>query len=89
LKEVKTEKNLSRLTAEIDDKGNLVLEGYDLGETPEKFWGDIDYEYWRTIDKDYKDTILLWLLKERFCADSDFCQWLEEKGIPNQFFNWI
>ncbi len=77
------------LDAKIDDKGKLVLEGYDAGETSKKFWGDEDYEYWLTVDKQYKDSILLLLIKEKFTSDSKFKQWLEEKGIPSEFYSWV
>jgi hypothetical protein len=89
MSEVRTEKDYSKLIAKIDDDGDLVLEGYDVGETPEKYWGDSDYEYWLTVNKDYKDTILLWLIKERFENDSNFKDWLDEKGIPSQFYSWV
>ncbi len=37
-----TEKDLSMLEAVIDDSGDLLLEGYDLGETPKDFWDHED-----------------------------------------------
>lgn len=89
MSEVRTEKDYSKLIAKIDDDGDLVLEGYDIGETPKKYWGDSDYEYWLTVNKDYKDTILLWLIKERFEDDSHFKDWLDEKGIPRNFDSWV
>jgi hypothetical protein len=89
MSEVRTEKDYSKLIAKIDDDGDLVLEGYDVGETPKKYWGDSDYEYWLTVNKDYKDTILLWLIKERFEDDSHFKDWLDEKGIPSKFDSWV
>lgn len=85
----KDDKNIIHLEVKIDDDGKLVFEGHDLGEIPEKYWGDSDYEYWLIIDEDYKDTILLWLIKERFRNDSEFKEWLNEKGIPSQFYSWI
>ena len=89
LREERTKEDFSTLVAKIEENGDLMLEGYDLGESPKKFWGDSDYEYWRTVEKKYKDTILLWLIKERFNSDSDFSDWLEEKGIPSKFMSWI
>lgn len=45
LREQRTEKDVSILVAKIDkNNGDLVLEGYDFGEAPKKFWGDSDYE---------------------------------------------
>ena len=54
----------SYLVAKIDDKGKLVLEGVDGGKDVEKFFGDSDYEYWLTISQEFKETILLHLIKE-------------------------
>ena len=70
------------LTAKISDSGDLVLEGVDAGKDVEKFFGDSDYEYWLTISKDFKETILLHLIKERFSSVHDMKKWLEEKEIP-------
>ena len=90
LRQRRTEKNVSTLVAMIKEgSGDLVLEGYDFGEAPKQFWGDSDYEYWRVVKKKYKDTILLWLIKERFDTDSAFKNWLDEKGIPSEFMNWV
>ena len=36
-----------------------------------------------------KDTILLWLIKERFDTDSAFADWLDEKGIPSELMSWV
>lgn len=89
LYESRDEKNTSLETAKIKEGGDLVLEGCSAGELSEKFWGDDDYEYWLTIDKKWKDTILLLLAQERFKSFEDFRQWLDEKGIPNQFQNYV
>jgi hypothetical protein len=83
LRDRRTEKNYSSLVAMIDDDGDLILEGYDVGEAPKEFWGDSDYEYWRMVKKDYKDTILDWLIKERFDTKLGFNIWLKKKGIPS------
>ena len=86
--ESKTDRCSSSLVARIDDEGNLVLEGYDTGELVREWWGDSDYEYWLKVADDDKDTVLLWLIKERFKDDSEFKEWLNSKGIPNQFQSW-
>ena len=77
------------LDAMIDDEGNLVLEGYDIGESVKEYWGDSDYEYWLKIRKEWKDTVLLMLIKERFGRSSDLQTWLEEKEIPYEFSSWV
>jgi hypothetical protein len=72
----------------LDDE-RLSLNGNDCGEIPLRFWGDIDYEYWRIIDKDWKDTILLLLIKDMFKRFNDFAGWLEEKNIPSTFGSYV
>jgi hypothetical protein len=88
LTEYKTEDVSVQLVAKIDEEENLVLEGYDIGKSVKEFWGDSDYQYWVRVARDYKDTVLLWLIKERFTTSSEFRQWLDGKGIPNTFESW-
>lgn len=88
LTKYKTEDISVELVAKIDDDGDLVLEGYDIGKAVAEHWGDSDYEYWLRVASDDKDTVLLWLIKERFTASSEFRQWLDDKGIPNKFASW-
>lgn len=89
LMEFKTERDSRYLDALIDDEGTLVLEGYDIGDSVEEHWGDSDYEYWLKVSQEWKDTVLLLLIKERFALSSDFKKWLEEKEIPHKFESWI
>lgn len=76
------------LTANIKDNGDFLLEGFDSGAAIEKLMGDWDYEYWVTVPAHYKDTVLLWLIKERFEGSSQLMQWLTEKDIPHTFDSW-
>ncbi len=78
----------SYLDAIIKENGELVLEGCDNGEMVREFWGDFDYEYWITIKKDYKDTMLLHLLKEKFDNQESLKEWLKEKNIPWDFMSY-
>jgi hypothetical protein len=89
LHEKTTESDVSLEWASIESDGNLRLDGVDCGDTPLKFWGDDDYEYWLIVNKEWKDTILLLLLKERFSDFGAIRKWLDEKHIPNSFGNWI
>ena len=77
-----------RLTARIDAGGDLILDGYDSGALVEEVWGSDDYEYSLTVKAEYKDTILLNLIKERFKHDAEFRSWLDEKQIPSEFWSW-
>jgi hypothetical protein len=87
--ESRDEKNTSLEMAEIKENGDLALEGYGAGDVCERVWGDGDYEYWLTVDKNWKDTVLLLLARERFKSFGGFRQWLDKKKIPNQFQNWV
>ena len=89
LRERRTEEDVSILEAMINDDGDLVLEGHDVGKAPQEFWGDSDYEYARVIKKQYKDKILHLLTEEQFDTNSDSKKWLDEKGIPGKFWRTI
>jgi hypothetical protein len=90
LKEVRSsDGEVSLLQAYIDDNGDLVLAGYDLGESVREVWGDSDYEYWRRVRAEHVPEVLLQLLKERFSVDTEFRQWLETNGIKAELQSWI
>ena len=76
------------LTALLNSSGDLVLEGYDIGPSVEKFFGDSDYEYWRTVKAEHVPLVLLHLIKDRFEKESDLKAWLDEKGIPSEFSSY-
>ena len=75
----------NELSVTIDKKGSIVLEGVDTGEDVCKFFGDWDFEYWLKIPPDYLETVLLFLIKDRFLSVHDMQKWLEERDIPSQF----
>lgn len=50
------------IDAEIDEKGNLVLSGQDIGKAPEECFGDSDYEYWLVVAASDKEHVLSILL---------------------------
>ena len=79
---------MSHLAARIDDKGNLRMEGQDIGRLVEKTWGQDEYEYAVTVDRLLKDTVLLNLLKERFKTTSEFMEWLKGKKLEYEFWSW-
>jgi hypothetical protein len=88
------EKEHQVLEVYLNEEGDLVFEGYDIGEIVKEYWGDSDYEYYLTIKKEHVTAVLLWLIKEcfenkRFANDSDFRNWLEEKGITSEFWSWV
>ena len=58
------------IDAEIDERGNLVISGQDVGKAPEEFWGDSDYEYWVVVPPEEKDKLLLALIEEAYKDDT-------------------
>ena len=50
------------IDAEIDEKGNLLLSGQDLGKAPKDWFGDSDYEYWVVVAASDKELVLSILL---------------------------
>lgn len=46
------------IDAEIDEQGNLVLSGQDIGKAPKEWFGHDDYEYWLVAAASDKDHIL-------------------------------
>lgn len=77
------------IQAEIDNKGNLLLSGQDLGQSVRDVWGDDDYEYWLLVSKEHKDRLLLALIKRLYAENtrvvSELGDWLRENDIPYVF----
>lgn len=88
LRELRHERSLSLLEAYLDGQGDLVLAGYDCGPDVAARLGDSDYEYWRRVRQPHVARVLLELLKDRFDSDVAFHQWLQAKGIPDEFSSW-
>lgn len=89
LKEIRSDDgSVSWLKAYLDKNGDLVLERYDLGGQVEEFFGDSDYESWRRVKATHVPEVLLQLIKDRFTSDVAFHDWLESKGIPDEFSSW-
>jgi hypothetical protein len=74
--------------ATINEKNQLVVEGLDYGPLVEDMLFCEDYEYSVTIDAQWKDTMLLLLLKERFHDFPPVKKWLKDNGIPHGQFSW-
>ena len=48
------------LVAKVNDQGDLVLEGHDLGLTTEEFWGDLSCNGRRLIKELMEGTMEIW-----------------------------
>ena len=81
------------IEAEIEKSGDLQLSGQDVGEAPNKFWGDGDYEYWLKVSKEHKDDLLLLLIEKIYGGNSfvisEFKEMLESRGIPYKFHSYV
>ncbi len=65
--------------------GDVYFVGVDAGQDIKARYGDWDYEYWMTVPKEYKDTMLLYLLKEHFSHFDEMKSWIESKNIPTKY----
>ncbi|WP_242352099.1 MULTISPECIES: hypothetical protein [unclassified Anaeromyxobacter] len=78
--------------AAIDDKGDLVLSGQDVGQGPKELLGSSDLEYFLTVRREHKDALVLALLEQLYrddgCAVSRLRDLLAGKGIPGEFFSF-
>ena len=76
----------------IDENGNLLFSGQDIGSDPEEIFGDIDYEYWLTVPASEKDRLLLALLEKHYAGDalviSTLRELMESKQIPCSFHSF-
>jgi hypothetical protein len=76
------------LIAEIKENGDLVLSGYDCGQSVKEFFGDFDHEYWLTVKVENLSSILLNLIKDRFKSVHELREWLEKKDIQFNFHSY-
>ena len=66
------------IDARIEESGDLVISGQDIGDAPEEFFGDLDYEYWLTVPAAEKDRLLLALIEKHYAGDSTVVSALRE-----------
>ena len=84
-------KTWQSVRAWVSEEGNLVLEGHDLGERPEQFFGVDEYEYFVSVKAEHKDRVLLALLRKLYGghpeAVEEFRADMKASGIPSEFFS--
>lgn len=82
-----------RIDVEIAQEGDLLFSGQDVGEAPQRFWGDEDYEYWLKISAADKDRVLLALIEKLYSGNpsvtSEIKEYLDSKGIPSEFSSYV
>jgi hypothetical protein len=84
----KSESLTRSVWASIQEDGSLFVGGQDSGPFKQEWLGGGEsYEYSATVSPEYRDTVLLLLIKERFKDYPEFEQWLKEQGIP--YSDWV
>jgi len=75
----------------INENGDLLFSGQDIGSAPEEIFGDMDYEYWLTVPAVEKDKLLLALIEKHYAGDalvvSTLREFMESREIPHSFFS--
>ena len=76
----------------IEEDGDLLFSGQDIGEAPEQIFGKDEYEYWLTVPAAEKDRLLLALIekihKGNALVVSEMKEFLEERNIPCGFHTY-
>ncbi|MHA2069173.1 MAG: hypothetical protein ACXABY_32845 [Candidatus Thorarchaeota archaeon] len=77
------------IDARIDDDGNFVVSGQDIGKAPMEHFRDSDYEYWIFVPSDQKDPLLLALIQKLYEGNSkivsEFMDLMKTNGISYRF----
>ena len=72
--------------------GGIRVEGCDVGEGVEKWFGRDDYEYWVDVPASEIRQLVLLLLAEKYKGNVDavaeFRAYCEAKGIAHKFMTW-
>jgi hypothetical protein len=45
------------IDAEINDEGDILINGQDVGKAPLEYWGDSDYEFSTYVSAKHKDSV--------------------------------
>ena len=69
----------------INEKGDLLFSGQDIGDAPEEIFGDSDYEYWLTVPASEKDRLLLALIEKHYAGMQWSYQRCGNLWNPNRF----
>lgn len=105
LYKVETPKLFVEVKLYFNDENQLVISGYEIGQTVDDILGDSDYEYSQTFNpeevqklysifgiRDSDKPNLLLEIQNRFGgkgAYRNFCSFLEENEIKSTPFYWV
>jgi hypothetical protein len=79
------------ITASINEKGDLLIEGYDSGPLVKELKGDLDYEYKFTVKKANKELLIKKLSQQlqHQLDDEGLMNWLKNNYNHNEAFSAI
>lgn len=88
----------------FDEQDQLILDGYDIGQTVKETWGDSDYQYTHTIQPEEVEKLyfifgiypgnrrhLLKKMKEKFgdtSAYTLFAEFMDAHGVKYTSYTW-
>ena len=76
----------------VYSNGAVRIDGWDLGEIPERFWGHDDYEFEVTVPGTEICKLVFALLRDRYLgrmgAVGELREFCEKEGIETNFFAW-
>ena len=75
----------SELRVRIDQQGELVLLGRNASVAITRITDKQEYAYSLTVPAEWRDSMLLYLMKDRFSDALAFSDWCREHGIPTMF----
>lgn len=75
-----------QITASINEKSDLLIQGVDSGELVKKLKGDFDYEYFLTIRQVDKNLLINQLKRKNMSVhnDQDLLRWLKDSFSHNE-----
>jgi hypothetical protein len=88
LQEYTTETVHHRLLAGITESGDLIVYGHDSGSFVKNSWNYAHYYWWLTVRSEYKDWVLLWVLKKAITGEVELKDWLNDQAVPFEFDVW-
>lgn len=88
LNEEESDEHSRRLHASIPRNRDLLLKGWDYGDTVRQISNRDQFQYRLSVPRQFTDTVLLDLLKERFNSVHEARLWLVYRRIPCKFKVW-
>ena len=80
------------ISMQINDDGDLLFSGQDIGAAPSEVFGDLDYEYWLKVQSGEKDRLLLALLEKHYAGNlsviSELRELMDSNEIACEFFSY-